>query len=143
MTVIAWDGFSLAADKRATNNGLHRTVTKIARLRDHLVAVSGDYAKGNVLMKWFENGAIAADFPSFQQTPDWASLLVIDQSGQVMKYEQHHLPILFEDELYAMGSGRDYAMAALFLGKTAEEAVAVASVLDVDCGNGIDVLRLR
>lgn len=38
MTIIAWDGKTLAADKRGTVAGMAYTVTKIHRLPDGLVA---------------------------------------------------------------------------------------------------------
>jgi ATP-dependent protease HslVU (ClpYQ) peptidase subunit len=40
----------------------------------------------------------------------------------------------------AIGSGRNYAMAAMYLGKTAAEAVAVAAALDSSVGCGITTL---
>jgi hypothetical protein len=46
MTVIVWDGKTLAADKQATQADLKRKVTKIHRLRGHLVGVSGDWDRG-------------------------------------------------------------------------------------------------
>lgn len=43
MTVICWDGKTLAADKRATSVGLARTVTKVQRHGDVLLAMTGDW----------------------------------------------------------------------------------------------------
>ena len=34
MTVVAWDGVRLAADKRISLGGLHATTTKVHRLAD-------------------------------------------------------------------------------------------------------------
>ena len=39
MTTIAWDGMTLAADKRATAGSLTRTVTKLYRVRGALCAL--------------------------------------------------------------------------------------------------------
>jgi len=142
MTVIAWDGITLAADKQATNAGLPRTVTKIHKVDGRLVAVSGDFSKGVALIEWVKRGAIIDEYPSFQITDNWCSLLIIGKNGEILKYEQQPYPIVFEDKHYAMGSGRDYAMAAMYIGKTAKEAAEVACALDSDCGCGVDILRL-
>lgn len=40
-----------------------------------------------------------------------------------------------------MGSGRDFAIAAMHCGKTAREAVEIASLYENGCGNGVDVLE--
>lgn len=42
MSVIAWDGERLAADKRATLGTLIRTTTKVFHLGDALAAYAGD-----------------------------------------------------------------------------------------------------
>jgi hypothetical protein len=142
MTVIAWDGKTLAADKRCVNNGLHRTVTKIYRIGDSLIAYSGDAVQGNQMLQWFRDGADVAAYPASQRDKeDWVVFVVVDASG-VRVYERTPYPILIEDEKYACKSGRDFAIAAMHCGKTAREAVEVACVFDVGCGNGIDALEL-
>jgi hypothetical protein len=49
---------------------------------------------------------------------------------------------MFEGPFAACGSGRDMALMAMHLGKSAFEAVRLTCELSVDCGNGIDVLEL-
>lgn len=138
MTVIAWDGHALAADKQATDCGLGRTVTKIHRIGDLLVTSCGNCSHGRALIDWVRNGRVIADFPKAGSEGS-ASLLVIE-NGQLKSYEQGPHPIELEDTFYACGSGRDYAMAAMALGQTAEQAVWLACRFDVDCGRGVDVL---
>jgi len=143
MTVIAWDGTTLAADKRACNGSLIGTVTKIFRIRDCLVGYSGDAAFGEQMRAWFAAGEHAADFPSGQRDKDdYAVLLVIRPDGKVQRFERTPHPITFEDRCAATGSGRDFAIAAMHLGFNAARAVEVASQLTCDCGNGVDTLRL-
>src|SRR4051812_1035464 len=126
MTVIAWDGKTLAADKRASSGGLMRTVTKIRRIYGNLVGVSGDACHMEALFTWFASGADPAKYPSFQNDENKHSdLLVVTPQGEIHKYEHAAFPIRFEDRLFAMGSGRDYALAAMHLGKSASEAVEV------------------
>lgn len=144
MTVIVWDGEALAADKQATNSGVKRTVTKIRRVRDHLIGGAGDWDACLLLMDWFEDGADQEKYPAVQKDKErWAGLLVISPDGQVIKYEQEPVPMIFEDKFYTMGSGRELALGALEMGADAAKAVEVACKYEHNCGMGVDVLRLR
>lgn len=146
MTVIAWDGHRLAADKRASCSGYPATVTKIARTSNgELLAVSGDFDTGQSLMAWFQAGAAPELFPDNRGNDDGyrARLLVIDAGPRIRIYESTPFAITIEDKCYAMGSGRDYALAVMHLGRNSRKAVEVASALDSGCGNGIDTLELK
>ncbi|AVQ81666.1 hypothetical protein [Variovorax sp. PMC12] len=143
MTVIAWDGKTLAADKRAVHAGYTGgTVTKIHRWPGGLCAFSGDLDVGVQLVEWLRAGAVPADFPKLQ-TENAANFLVIHVDGSVCQYERTPVPLVFEEGRRAMGSGRDFALAAMHLGHDARAAVEVACALDSGCGNGIDVLMLE
>ena len=86
---------------------------------------------------------MAADFPPSQRDKDdWAGMLVILRDRRIARYERTPYPVFYEDETFAIGCGRDFALAAMHLGKTAREAVEVAIALDSGCGNGIDALTL-
>lgn len=143
MTVIAWDGRTLAADKRASYGTTIKTVTKIRRINGLLVGGSGEFSFVGAMFEWIENGRDPAKFPESQQDKDdWQPFLVIEADGTPSLYERTRYPIRHEQQHTAIGSGRQYALAAMYLGRTAEEAVAVASALDSSCGNGIDTLEL-
>ena len=55
MTCIAWDGKTLAADRRAVNGGLARTTRKIQRRADGnvLLAMSGQSEVALEMVEWF------------------------------------------------------------------------------------------
>jgi ATP-dependent protease HslVU (ClpYQ) peptidase subunit len=89
-------------------------------------------------------GRRGEDFPAAQGSKDdWQPLLVIEPDGKILIYERTAYPIYYEQDCMVVGSGREYARAALHLGKTAAEAVQVAIDLDHNCGNGIDTLELQ
>lgn len=140
MTCVAWDGTTLAADRRALVGGVIRTTTKIHRVGDSLVAFSGDAAMGRELVEWYERGAKPEEFPEQQREKDKSRLLAIGPRKEIWVHEDGPYPILFEDEFFAIGSGRDYALAAMHLGCNAVQAVEVAAVFSSECGNGFDVL---
>lgn len=141
MSVIAWDGKCLAADKRATLGTLIRTTTKIFHLVYALAAYAGDADAGEEVFAWFKDGADPSKFPASQRDKDtWAGLLIVWPDGGLWKYERTPYPLKFPPQQFAIGSGRDFALDAMHCGKTAAEAVEVACVFDSGCGNGMDVL---
>lgn len=143
MSVIAWDGHTLAADKRASMGSTIYTTTKIFRVKGCLVGHTGQLVFGQQMLAWFEAGENIPDFPPSQRDKDdWAALLVVRPSGKLQIYERVPYPSTYENKLFAIGSGADYALAAMHCGKTAAEAVGLASRLDSNCGNGLDILRI-
>jgi hypothetical protein len=143
MTVIAWDGRTLAADKRGTVAGMAYTVTKIHRLPDGLVAFSGGGAHAAELLTWFRGARDPTTYPRCDDDSGAGSLR-IDTEGRIFMYAAANpFPELIESPFYARGCGRDYAIAAMHLGCDARRAVEVACTFDIGCGNGIDTLQLE
>lgn len=142
MSVIVWDGKYLAADKRAVLSGtLIRTTTKIFDLGEVLAAYAGDACEGEEMLAWFKGGADPAGFPASQRDKDtWGGLLTVRPDGSIWKYERTPYAVKFPPQQFAIGSGRDFALAAMYCGRSAVEAVEVACVFDCGCGNGVDVL---
>ena len=140
MSVVAWDGERLAADKRASLGGLIRTATKIFRVADALAAYVGDVDAGEELLDWFRRGHDPEKFPSSQRDRGADSaLLVVHGYGEIWLYEHTPYPAKFPPQHFAIGSGRDFALAAMHCGNSAPEAVEVACIFDRGCGNGVDV----
>jgi hypothetical protein len=142
MTCIAWDGKTIAADKRATCAGVHNTTTKLRRIATgEILAWTGDEDAGRIVARWYENGALLEKWPQVQTTDQWSRLIVASKSS-VKIFERQPESVEIEDKFHAWGSGRDFALAAMYLGKSAAEAVEIACVFDTSCGNGIDVIEL-
>lgn len=146
MTIIAYDGVNLAADKMATNGSLPMTVTKIFKTAIGMIGISGSAVTGSMVKEWLTStDPSAANFPDLKlagNTDLESYVLHITNDGDIHFYCDRPYPVVIEDRTYAIGSGRDFAMAAMYLGKTAVEAVEIACHLDVYCGNGIDTLTL-
>lgn len=144
MTCIAWDGKTLAADKRTSFGGASVTTTKIHRVNGSLVGCAGITAQIAEMIVWLRGGAEPKDFPAPQRdSKECVSMLVIRPDGQVVQYENTPYPIVIESRIWSIGSGRDFALAAMHLGKSAKDAVQLACDLDMNCGNGIDTLELE
>jgi hypothetical protein len=139
MTVIAWDGTSLAADRRACGNGQVFSTTKIHRVGDVFVGVAGYGDKIQEFVAWIMGGRQASTYPDNEDAHSFVAL-VIETGGRILQYERTAYPIIVEEVRHAIGSGRDFALMAMHLGKTAAEACELAAQFDEGCGNGVDVL---
>lgn len=148
MTVIVWDGKTLATDKQAVQSELTRTVTKSRIIRGHLCAVAGDWDLAQEMFAWFERGAKPDDIPPFfRNKEDWVAFVAITPDKRVLKYERSPYPMDFTETVkvdgwFVFGSGRDFAIGALAMGASPEEAVRIASKYCSTCGRGVDVLHL-
>jgi ATP-dependent protease HslVU (ClpYQ) peptidase subunit len=144
MTVIAWDGETLAADKQSTGGGFASTVTKIFRVPGGLVGFTGNGSHAQALLAWFRAGCDVEKWPK-KGGDDSAGAFFVSACGELRGYSGDDGPhyIVYEDRHLAFGAGRDYALAAMYLGKSAREAVEVACALDNTCGMGIDALELE
>lgn len=141
MTVIAWDGKYLAADRRATaQDTLTYSTRKIEKGKNgELLATVGDADAGRAMIEWRKG---KGDFPTFPEDCD-VELIVITKAKKILifgpRFEQ---PIEIFDKFMAWGSGRGYAMACMALGLRADEAVIMASRFDPGCGGGVDMLYI-
>lgn len=149
MTVIAWDGTTLAADKQMTCQGLREKVTKLHRVmhKDYgecLIGIAGSYAHAQELIAWFASGEGVEGFPAHMRAWEDASILVIRRvagTPRIEYYSRGPYPVIIESTFTADGSGRDFAIAAMHCGKTADEAVEIASLYESGCGMGVDELQ--
>lgn len=138
MTTVAWDGRTLAADKRATVSGIRSTVTKVARgPNGNMVGLAGTLALFEDVIAWLCHGGERPE--SQDDKHEWCSVLEIDPQGRCWKHERSGR-YLIEDRMAAIGTGGDFALAAMALGKTAAEAVQLASRFDTRTGDGVDAL---
>lgn len=146
MTVIAWDGRTLAADKLCTFGPTKGTVTKIFRHGDCLVGIAGNLSVGMETLEWFKAGAVPADYPAANRVDrsegGGASLFVIRPDGTAWKYESTPVPWKFDSAFCAVGSGDESALVAMHCGKSAREAVEIVCRFNTGCGNGVDILTL-
>ncbi len=139
MTTIAWDGTTLAADRRITSGTVTYSTTKIRRTEDgRLIGATGDFGVCSEMLDWLENGGTR---PSCQDSDRWASALEVMADGICWMHNRDSRWRV-EDAFVAIGSGRDYAMATMALGHPAEKAIEIAARFDPGTGNGTDTLQL-
>lgn len=143
MTTIAWDGRTLAGDRRGNAGGMAYELSKIRRTADgRLLGFSGDIGVGMLMLDWLE--AVppgGGPRPPQQDTDRWATVLEITPDGACWCHGRDR-SWRIEQPFFAIGSGRDFALAAMALGRSAAEAVDLAARFDTGTGNGVDALPL-
>lgn len=141
MTVIAWDGRELAADRKRTIYHTPTPARKVwrARAKDgrrFLVGCAGEIEDCVQFVRW-----IKSQNPEQKPAPTNFGALVIDERRRIWLVEQKLVYFQVREKLWAIGSGADYALAAMACGKSAAEAVRIAIRFDNRCGLGVDVVR--
>lgn len=141
MSVVAWDGKTLAADRMGVSADMRSQMSKIMVIGPppEIIAWTGSHEQGLTLAAWYRAGADPESWPEFQKDHDnWTRLIVWRQGENPEIYEQLPVPQTVQDEFMAWGSGRDFAMGAMFAGASAADAVRAASAFNIYCGLGID-----
>lgn len=135
MTTIAWDGTFLASDSQSSH--FRTMVQKIYRIDEgRLFGASGAFEDALAVRDWFMTGG---EKPKVDET---FHAIVVERSGWYV-LEKGLIRIPYDRQCFSVGSGRDFAMAAMMLGKSATEAVAVAIQLDPYSGGEIVTLSLK
>jgi hypothetical protein len=145
MSVIAWDGKTLAGDMQATeDSGLTvKTYPKVFRIsagnRSYICGVVGRIGAGRAKARWFVEN-------SLDPLPGGSAAVIIipaNHSAPITIVSDSEYPdTLPRDQLFAIGSGAQVAMGAMWAGASAEKAVEAACELDDGCGKGCAVLTI-
>jgi hypothetical protein len=142
MTTIAFDGKTLCADTLAVDGtGLPSQVTKLIVQRGFAWALAGERSQCIRLQKAIGglslNAVLDAGYAAYKKDEDDPNILIVSSSGVAYRHTSgFFMPV--REPFCATGSGRDFALAAMHLGKSAKEAVMVASVFDVYTNGKVD-----
>lgn len=143
MTTIAYKNGILAADKQTNLGPFPTRTTKVFRHGEWLAAGTGDTHRIREIHEWIEAGMDPKTLPAFQRDPDTsATFILVDQKGEIFLLDNSHTLVQVEQPFYAIGSGRDFAMMAMHLGKSAPEAVELAAIYDTSTGMGVDTVTI-
>lgn len=137
MTVIAWDGNTLAVDMQINKGELKYRSSKMERLdTGEVIAWSGLIDAGLILAKWYKDGADPEKFPYNPKDESFADLVVAGSDGVKVYCQSPHPHI--PDGPMAWGSGALAAMGAMKMGADAIRAVGIASEVSNSCGMGVE-----
>ncbi|HFD86878.1 MAG TPA: hypothetical protein ENJ35_04285 [Gammaproteobacteria bacterium] len=141
MSIIAWDGITLAVDRAATINSTIQETSKSRQLENGAVlAWCRVLESGMVLANWYENGANPDDWPECQSGKEWGNLIVVNGLG-CFEYEKLYIAQPIIAKHFAWGTGAELALGAMAAGANAETAARIACKHDANCGMGVDTYR--
>lgn len=143
MTCIAYRRGILAADRLVSDSYSQSRVgvrSKIFQAADQLVyGFSGSAGHAELFREWLSSGAKSSERPNFGERGHQA--IMIGRLGVGLSSGDVPVFVDIEAKYYAIGSGAEIAMGAMWHGATAEEAVQAAIEHDTSCGGPIDLIR--
>jgi hypothetical protein len=144
MSIVAWDGKTLAADRRMVSGELPLEHPKLFYRQEvrWYYAFTGWAEHIEPLMEWHCRGKPQSDYPAFQSGTNWTRMIVATQT-ELLEYTSTPYPIKHRLAVFtAFGAGRDLAIGAMSHGANAEDAVKIACRWNIFCGGQIDTFRV-
>jgi ATP-dependent protease HslVU (ClpYQ) peptidase subunit len=138
VTTIACDGKSMAGDGQRDHCGtiIATDAAKVRKLSDgRILGTSGDVSFGIEFEEWLLTGG---EKPKLQG--DSAFSAIILHPDGTAEFSGHECVLIPLSLPFAIGSGMDFAIGAMECGRTALEAVQIASKRDAHTGGQITVL---
>ena len=144
MSILVYRDGIIAADRRVSYGDLvpaWTTMKKIVRF-DGDGSIGGSIGSPSLVEEfqlYFKTGTL--DLFNVPNNADWMGIIV-EPSGKIICRDAlgtHGI----SPPYVAIGSGAVAAYGALFMGATAEQAVAAACEIDPTCGGGIDQFSLE
>lgn len=136
MTTVAWDGKTLAADRKISSQGaVWRAAPKLREIPGGYIACAGNIEQIARFLKWVHGGK-KGKVPDLD---DFGAIAVVH--GHVTVWENGSEIPCVASERIAIGSGWAWATAAMDHGKTAVEAIEYAATRDNSTGCGVDSVR--
>lgn len=148
MTTILWGKKeqTIVADKQCMyGNGRVGTVTKLYRLGGLVLGYSGSTNEFNSFREEFLRlECPSIDILSYKtKSIPKSTVLIITNLGECYEMNNKTLPDLIEDNYHAIGTGKAYALGAVYAGATLEQAVKIAGKLDTYTGITLQKIKIK
>jgi len=124
----------VAGDSMVSGDDSFYLVTKIRRGENSIYGGCGDWDK---LLKFYNSLESGADLDS-----DTDVTVLELRSDGIWIYESTIIPAKIKNDFWAIGTGANFAIAAMHLGLTPAEAVRLACLYDTSSHEPIDVMSL-
>lgn len=136
MTVIAYDGVSMAVDGCWNDGVIKGECVKWKQISgNRFLFFSGTLVEQRRVFKWFEDGADPDEFPELGENATF-TLVVWSPGEQPVEYDDSPYPTHTTDLITAWGCGgsREMVLGAMHAGKSATTAIwlAIGSCLRID-----------
>lgn len=144
MTTIVWDTKTFAADRQTTFGGTPVAGNKITKTKykgqEAFIGTAGEVEVCTAVEDWIKAGCKGS--PKLPEEPQFSAMIVV-KSGEVYFMSGSTFAHSMGKTKWAIGSGADYALGAMYAGRSAKEAVEIASQLDTGTGLGVDVVTFK
>lgn len=156
MTTIAWDGKTLAADSQATAGNVVTSTTtlkiitpgldEIWRIRGKKIlafSACGDACANEEFTEALQKGIFTETKMRSGLAFSAIAVTGIGSGFEIFKKEGgEEIAIYLLDSPRAFGSGSEYALSAMHLGMTAQDAVNHASQIDLYSGGAVNIYEV-
>jgi len=144
MTTIAANRQCMSADRKVTDGDVSYSCIKLREINGSIVGVAGDNPAIVKFWAWYRASLTSKTVkaPEFNKKHSLAAL-VLTAKGSLLVYDTDCVPDVVEDDYWAIGTGRQAALAAMLLGHEPEEAIAVAQEVDTCTGGAVDTFWLK
>lgn len=128
----------IAADSMCSGDDIHYLVSKLRKGKNSVFGAAGDWKD---VLTAFQ--ALESTDPNVELNEDCEIEMVELRDDGIWVYENTLIPARIKNDFYAIGTGANYAIMAMHLGKSPAEAVALAALYDPSTRAPIDVMHLE
>lgn len=149
MTTIAFDGYTMAADRCSWSGATRRQVRKLFRIRragrEFVVAFAGSGSYAWTVLRWMRGEGERPNPLAFHEHKDLNQqcAVAVDERRRVWVLGNELIWTPVRERIFAHGGGQDFAWGALEAGATARQAVLIAQKRSDYAGFGADVMRIK
>lgn len=132
----------IASDSRCSTDNAMFSVNKVRQVGQGLVGAAGAWS--DVLRFWdfLDKKKATKDGGALLHDNSELEAIELHPEG-IFLYEPNGARYHIKDGFYAVGSGGPYALGAMAMGASPEEAVAIAARFDPNTGGEVEVLKLK
>lgn len=148
MTIIVWDGTTLAADRCSWSGGMRRKVRKIFKVTAsdksmYLVGFAGDGCFSMAVLGWMQGKLDKPSAADFNYDVSHQCALVIDQKKRAWQLGASLVYTPCRENVFCIGAGQEVAWGALEAGASAKRAVEIVAKRSDYSAFGVDCLRFK
>jgi ATP-dependent protease HslVU (ClpYQ) peptidase subunit len=133
----------MASDSQATRGNTKSCAQKLFRRGNVVLGAVGSVDYITAFLNWWDSGQNLAKYPKCQESDDYSIVAEAHSNGTLRIWERSPFPWTPTfAPYYAIGSGREVALGALWMGANAEQAVAAANEFAEGCGGPLQIERL-
>lgn len=132
MTTIAANRHCMAADSLIVDNGTRSYGDKIYEIKGDIVGIAGDFGQALIFVEWYRDRRKRQPYLADEDGGGEFEALVLTKKGELHLWTNNMICHTIKDDFWAIGSGRDAALAIMHFGETPTTAVEVAKKVNAE-----------